>query len=326
MRRRDCLTLVGGGAAALLLHSRALAQQSKLPTIGFLGTAKATHWSGWTAAFVDRLRELGWAEGRNLAIEYRWGEGRRERFAEAADEFVRLKVDVIVTAGSAVPAVQKIASKIPIVFAISSDAVAGGLVASLARPGGNVTGLSLQAAELASKRFGLLREALPGIRRLAVMGNAGFPDAVAEMREVQAIAGRLGLDVIRAELRRAEDIAPAFETIKGQADALYLAVDGLISTNRTSIITLALGARLPTMFNQREYPDAGALMSYGPDFPDMFRRTADIVDKVLRGRKPADIPVEQPTKFDLIVNLSTAKALGLSIPTSFLLRANEVIE
>jgi putative ABC transport system substrate-binding protein len=276
---------------------------------------------------VQRLRELGWIEGRTVAIEYRWMEGRTERAAEFAAEFVRLKVDVIVT-HSAVPvlAAKQATSVIPIVIAAAADPVGTGLVAGLARPGGNVTGLSLQATDLAGKRLELLREVVPGLRRMAIMANVGAPAAVVEIGEVQAAARTVGLDVATSEIRRAEDIAPAFEALKGRAEALYVAADPLINSNRLRINILALGARLPTMFPLREIVEAGGLMSYGTNFPDLFRRAADYVDKILRGAKPADLPVEQPTKFDLVVNLTTAKALGLTIPESFLLRADELIE
>jgi putative tryptophan/tyrosine transport system substrate-binding protein len=270
--------------------------------------------------------DLGWIEGRTIAIKYRWSQARPERAAEIAAEFVRLKVDVIVTSGTAVPTVKQATAVIPIVFAIATDPVGGGLIASLARPGGNVTGLSVQQTDIAGKRLELLREVVPRLRRLAIMVDVGFAQGVLEMGEVKATARTLGLEVMPLEIRRAEDIAPAFEALKAQADAVYVVVNALVTTNRTRIITLALGARLPTIFNTRDFVQAGALMSYGPNYPDMFRRTADFVDKILRGAKPADIPVEQPTKFDLIINLTTAKALGLTIPESFLLRADEVIE
>ena len=276
---------------------------------------------------MQRLRELGWIEGRTVAIEYRWMEGRTERAAEFAAEFVRLKVDVIVT-HSAVPvlAAKQATSVIPIVIAVAADPVGTGLVAGLARPGGNVTGLSLQATDLAGKRVELLREVVPGLRRMAIMANVGAPAAVVEIGEVQAAARTVGLEVATSEIRRAEDIAPAFEALKGRVEALYVAADPLINSNRLRINILALGARLPTMFPLREIVEAGGLMSYGTNFPNLFRRAADYVDKILRGAKPADLPVEQPTKFDLVVNLTTAKALGLTIPESFLLRADELIE
>jgi putative ABC transport system substrate-binding protein len=222
--------------------------------------------------------------------------------------------------------VKRATSVIPIVFAIAGDPLGTGVVASLARPGGNITGLSLQQTDLAGKRLELLREVVPGLRRFAILANVSFPDAVMEMREVQAVAKTLGLDVTTLEMRRAEDIASAFDTLKGRADALYVCGDPLAGANRIRINTLALAARLPTMHANRELVEAGGLMSYGPNFPDLFRCSADHVDKILRGAKPADIPVEQPVRFDLVVNLTTAKALGLKIPETFLVRADEVIE
>jgi putative ABC transport system substrate-binding protein len=324
MRRREFITLIGG-AVAWPVATRAQ-QQGKLPTIGFLGGATAAAWSPWTAAFVRRLRELGWIEGRTVAIEVRWAEGRDERLAEIAAEFVRLKVDVILTGGNQAVAVKQATSVVPIVFAVANDPVGMGLIASLARPGGNVTGLSLQQADTVGKRLELFREVVPDLRRLAIMANVGLPEAVLEMREVQAISKMLGLDVVTSEIRRAEDISPAFAALKGRAEALYVCTDALVSTNRIRINTLALAARLPTMHSVREFVEAGGLMSYGPNFPDLFRRAAEYVDKILRGARPADIPVEQPTKFDLVVNLITAEALGLTVPPLLLARADEVIE
>jgi putative ABC transport system substrate-binding protein len=215
---------------------------------------------------------------------------------------------------------------IPIVFASATDPVGTGLVASLARPGGNVTGLSIQSTDVAGKRLELLREVVPGLRRVAIMANISSLGSALEMGEVQAAAGTLGLEVVALEIRRAEDIAPAFEMLKGRAEALYIVTDVVITFNRVRVNTLALAARLPTMHGFREYVEAGGLMSYGVSFPDMFRRAADLVDNILRGAKPADMPVQQPTKFELVINLTTAKALGLAIPEAFLLRADEVIE
>ncbi len=326
MRRREFITLCGAAAAARPLAARAQ-QPAKLPTIGFLGPNTSSLDSLRVGAFVQRLRELGRIEGRNVAIEYRWAEGRTERLSEFAAEFVRLKVDVIVTSATPpVVAAKQATSVIPIVFAAVGDPVGTGLVTSLARPGGNVTGLSLQATDLAGKRLELLREVVPDLRRLAVMANVSAPPAVLEMAEVQTTARALGLEVVASEIRRPEDIAPAFESFKGRAEALYVCNDPLVTTNRIRINTLALGMGLPTMYNVREFVGAGGLMSYGPNFLDLYRRAADFVDKILRGAKPAEIPVEQPTKFDLVINLTTAKALGLKIPEAFLLRADEVIE
>jgi ABC-type uncharacterized transport system substrate-binding protein len=292
VRRREFIGLVGGAAAGWQLTARAQ-QAGKLPTIGVLGTDAAA-WSPWTPAFVGRLRALGWIEGRTIAIEYRWDEGRTERDAEIAAEFVRLKVDVIVTNSIGAAASRQATAVIPVVFVIANDPVGAGLVASLSRPGGNVTGLSNQATDLASKRLELLREVVPRLRRLAIMANVGFPQAVLEMREVQAAARTLSIEVAPLEIRRAEDIAPAFAALKAQleaqADALFVVGDALVFAYRTRIITLALGARLPTIFNDRESVQAEGLMSYGPSFPALFRRAADYVDKILRGAKPGDIP------------------------------------
>ena len=325
MRRREFIGFVSG--AAVSWSGAAWAQQTaKLPTVGFLVAGTPASHGQWVAAFVQRLSELGWIEGRTVAIAYRWAEGHSERYAEIAAEFVRLKVDVIVTTGPAVPAAMQATSVIPVVFALAGDPVGTGLIASLARPGGNVTGLSIQQIDLASKRLELLREIVPGLRRLAIMANIGFPDAVLEMREVQSTAKMLGLEIVALAIRQAEDIAPAFESLKGPVDALYVCADPIVSTNRIRINTSALGARLPTMHGFRDYVEVGGLMSYGPNNANLFRRAAEYVDKILKGAKPGDLPVEQPTKFDLIINLKTAKALGLTVLPSLLARADEIIE
>jgi putative ABC transport system substrate-binding protein len=323
IERRQFISALSSAMVAWPLSARAQ-QKVKLPTIGVLGADPAV-WNPWTAVFVQQLRELGWIEGRTIAIEYRWSEGRPERYAEIAAEFVRLKVDVIVTAGQQVLAVKQATSVIPIVFAAASDPVGSGYVASLARPGGNVTGLSIESTELASKRLGLLREVLPGLARLAILGNVGNPGNVLEMGEVATAARTLGLEVVSLEIRRAEDIAAAFEALKG-IGALYVCTDLFLNANRIRISTLALSARLPTMTGFRENVVAGALMSYGANFPDLFRRAGYLVDKILRGTKTTDIPVEQPNKFDLVINLQTAKALDLTIPHNLLVLADEVIE
>jgi putative ABC transport system substrate-binding protein len=325
MRRREFITLLGGTAATWPLAARAQ-QPGKLPTIGVLGTATSSTWGPWVAAFVHRLRELGWVEGGTVAIEYRWAEGHSERFSQIADEFVRLKVDVIFTSGGAVLAAKRATSVIPIVFVLGIDPVGAGFVASLARPGGNVTGMSSQSTDIAGKRLELLREVVPGLRRLAIMADGGNPGAVLEMSQVHAAAHTLDVDAVTLDVRQADDIALAFETPKDRADALYIVTDPLIIANRIRIYTLALNARLPTMQGVREDMEAGGLMSYGPNVPDEFRRAGDLVDKVLHGTKPADIPVEQPTKIDLVINLKTAKALGLTIPQTILATADEVIE
>ena len=325
MRRREFITLLGG-AAAWPLAARAQ-QVGRLPTIGFLGANTASTQRTSTDAFVQRLRELGWIENQTVAIEYRWGEGRDERFAEIAAEFVRLKVDVILTfATPSSIAAKNATAVIPIVFAAAGDPVGTGLVASLARPGGNITGLSIQQTDLASKRLEMLREVLPSLRTVAILANISSPNSVLEMAEAQAAARTLGLAVVTSEVRRVEDIEPAFDALKGRADALYVCGSPLLVTNRIRINTLALAVRLPTIYGLRELTEAGGLMSYGPNFPSLFRRAAEYVDKILRGAKPGGLPVEQPTTFELVINLTAAKALGLTIPPTLLARADEVIE
>jgi putative ABC transport system substrate-binding protein len=326
MRRREFIGLLGGAALALPLSAWAQ-EPGNPPTVGFLVSGTPSSHGPWVAAFVRRLRQLGWNEGRNVAIEYRWAGGSSERSAEIAAEFVRLKVDVIVTSAPAnVAAAKQATSIIPIVFAAVGDPVGSGLVRSLARPGGNVTGLSMQQVDLAAKRLELLREVVAGLRRLAIIAHVGNPSAVQEMVEVRATAQMLGLETVSFEIRRAEDIAAAFAELKDRADALYLASDPLVNTNRIRINTLALAARLPTMHGFRDFVEAGGLMSYGANQADLYGRAAIYVDKILRGAKPADLPVEQPIKFDLVINLTTAKALGLSVPQMLLSRADEVIE
>jgi putative ABC transport system substrate-binding protein len=324
MDRREFITLLGG-AAAWPLAARAQ-QAGKLPTIGVLGS-DPSFWSPWTTAFVERLRQLGWMDGRTVAIEYSWNQGRPERDAQIAADFVRLKVDVIVTPGGSAAGLKQATAVIPIVFVLDPDPVGSGLVDSLARPGGNVTGLSVQSSDLAGKRLELLREVVPRLLRLAIMINVGYPAAVLELGEVQAAARKLNIEVVPLEIRRAEDIAPASEALKKRADALYVVGDPIVAANRTRIITLAqTAARLPTIFGFRELVQAGGLMSYGPNFPALFRRAAELVDKILRGTRPADIPVEQPTKFELVINLTTAAALGLTVPPTLLALADDVIE
>jgi putative ABC transport system substrate-binding protein len=326
MRRREFITFIGSAAAAWPF-SVCAQQTGKLPTIGFVVGGTSPTYGEWVSAFVERLRTHDWIERRTVAIEYRWAEGSYERAADIAAEFVRMKVDVIVTASTPnTAATKKATSDIPIVFASAGDPVGAGLVASLARPGGNVTGLSIQAAETTGKRLELLREALHSLSRLAIMGNGGNSAVVAEMRETQGEARVLGLDANTFEIRRPEDIPATFEKVRGHFDALYVPAEPLVNTNRRRIAAFALAAHLPTMFGSSEYVEAGGLMSYGPNFADLYRRAADFVDKILRGAKAADMPVEQPTKFDLAVNLTTADALGLTLPTTFLARADKLVE
>jgi ABC-type uncharacterized transport system substrate-binding protein len=317
------------GTLAFLAAPRAAEAQpaGRLPTIGFLGSGTAAAQSQWTAAFVQRLRDLGWTEGRNVAIEYRWAEGRSERFADIAAEFVRLKVDVILTHNTPPAlAAKRATSAIPIVFATAGDPVGSGIVASLARPGGNVTGLSSQAPDTAGKRLGLLREVVPGLQHLATLADVGNPFAALDVEQVRRAARTLGLEVVPFEIRHSADVDRVFEALRGRVQALYVVAVPVLFVNRVRINSLALAARLPTMHAVQEYVEAGGLMSYGPDWPHMWGRAADIVDKILRGAKPSDIPVEQPTKFELVINLKTAKALGLTIPPSLLARADQVIE
>ena len=300
-------------------------QAGRLPTIGFLG-ANPAGFAPWTAAFVARLRELGWIDGRTIAIEYRWSEGRNERYAEIAAEFVRLKVDVIVTVGSAVPTIRQATGAIPIVFAVAIDPVGSGLVASLAKPGGNITGLSLQATNLAGKRLELLRELIPNLRRLAIIFNGGNDQTLLEMNETVAAARTLNLDIAPLEIRQMQDIAPVFEKLNAEADALYVVVDQLVVTNFNRILTFALSTRLPMIYSTRDFVRSGGLMSYGPSYVDLFRHAGDYVHRILQGSKPGDMPVEQPTRFELVLNLTTARALGLRVPEAFLLRVDDVIE
>jgi putative tryptophan/tyrosine transport system substrate-binding protein len=323
MRRREFITLLGGAVVTRPLAARAQ-QPAKLPTLGFLGTVTQSTWP--VDSFARRLQELGWIDGRTITVEYRWADGHADRIIEFAAEFVRSKVNLIVTGGNAVAAAKQATSTIPIVFAVAVDPVGSGFVDSLSRPGGNVTGLSLQAPDLAGKRLELLREIVPGRRRLAIMVNVGYVAAKTELAQVQSAAAALGFDTVLLEIRRVEDIGPAFDGLSERADALYVVTEALVSSNGLRINTLALDARMPTVFGTREGIQAGGLISYGPDLPALFRRAAEFADKILHGAKPGDIPVEQPTKFDLVINLTTAKALGLTIPPNLLAIADEVIE
>ena len=325
MRRREFI-IFGSAAVAWTLPAGAQ-QPAKIPAIGFLGPTAPEAWTPWTKAFVDRLAELGWIDGSTVKIVYRWGNGRTDRFGELAAELLALKVDLILTAGSATRQTMKETSQIPIVFALASEPVATGMVASLSHPGGNVTGLSLEAPDLGGKRLGLLREVAPAARRLAVLTDVAYPASVLDLEGIKAAAPALGFDVLPLEIRRAEDIEPAFTGLKNRADAVYVcSADPLMNNNRDRINALALNAKLPTIYGEKPYAEAGGLISYGPKVPDMFRRAAEFVDKILKGAKPADLPVEQPNTFELVVNLKTAKVLGLAIPQTLIATADEVIE
>jgi putative ABC transport system substrate-binding protein len=323
MRRRALITLLGG-AVAWPVIARAQ-QKGNVPIIGFLGSATPETWIPWVAAFERQLGQRGWINGRTVMIEYRWGAGNPELYAEIVAEFIRLKVDVIVTGGAPAYAAKRATSTVPIIAALIADPVGTGLVTSFARPGGNVTGLSYLSPDVAGKRVDLLHQAVPQLRRLAILGNVNAPQVEHEMREADAAAKKLGIEVLPLEIRRAEDIAPAFGAIKGAAEGLYVCTEPLSNANRAQINALAQKAGLATIYGTREYVEAGGFMSYGPNFPDLFRRAADYVDKILRGAKPGEIPIEQPTSFDFVVNLTTAKALGLTIPASLLSLA-EIIE
>jgi putative tryptophan/tyrosine transport system substrate-binding protein len=324
MRRREFIAVVGGVAA---LPFAARAEPVGKPIIGFLRANSRSPSDLLITAFVQRLRELGWTEDRNVAIEFRWSEGSKDRLPEMVAEFVRLKVDVMVLEGSAATlAAKRATSDIPIVFPVSGDPVGAGLVASLSRPGGNVTGLSLQLTDTANKRLELFTKVVPSLHRLAIMADLNASAVAREVSEAAQATRRLGVTVTTIEIQRAEDIAPAFEALKGHVEALYICSGPLFDTHRTRINEMALSAKLPTCYEIQQSVAAGGLMSYGTNFPDLFRRAAEIVDKILRGAKPADIPVEQPTKFDLVINLKTAKALGLEISPTLLAVADELIE
>jgi putative ABC transport system substrate-binding protein len=324
MERREFIRGLCGGIAAWPLA--AYAQQGAEPRrIGILG-ADATVWKPWMAAFATRLQELGWIVGENITIEYRWAEGRSRRVSEIAAEFLRQDVDVIVTYGSAVNILKQAATTIPIVFAVAFDPVRDGLVQSLSRPGGNVTGVSIRQLDLVGRRLELLRAAIPQLHRLAILADAGYAEPMLEAERVKSTAQELGLEAARLGIWQPQDIAPAFEALRNKADALYVVSDALIAANRARIIRLALSAHLPTILSYDDYVEAGGLMSYGPNYAELFRRAADMADKILHGTQPADIPVEQPTKFDFVINIKTATALGLTLPPPLLATADEVIK
>ncbi len=300
----------------------------KVYRIGILETRSTAMNAANLDAFRQGLRELGYVEGQNFVIEYRSADGRPERFPGLATELVRLKVDLIVTRGTpAVLAAKKATGSIPIVMASSADPAGYGIVSSLARPGGNVTGQSAIVVELAGKRLELLKEAIPRIARIAQLANMSNPASAASWRQIEVAARSLGLAPQLLDVRAPEDFARAFDTaIKQRADAVLVVNDTLTQTNVRRIVDLSAKHRLPSIFTSREFVDAGGLMAYGPNFTDLYRRAATYVDKIFKGAKPADLPVEQPTKFELVINLKTAKALGLTIPASLLLQADQVIQ
>jgi putative ABC transport system substrate-binding protein len=329
MNRRTFLCGLTLGTLAAPLAGEAQ-QPGKVWRIGYLGSGSASVFPFALDAFRQQLRLLGYVEGQNLAIEYRWAADRDDQLPSLAADLVRVKVDVIVVEGHtpAIQAAKNATRTIPIVMGVSGDPVRTGLVASLARPGSNVTGLSIQSADLAAKRLELLREAVPTLARVAVLWNPANPPKILEWKETQIAARALGLKLESLEVRGPTDFDGIFKGVTNRqgTDALIAFSDGLINGHRRQIIEFAARSRLPAMYTFRHYVEDGGLIAYGPSFTDMFRRAAIYVDKLLKGAKPADLPVEQATKFDLVINLKTAKALGLTIPRSLLLRADQVIE
>jgi len=326
----DRRSFVNTAAGALLVRAvPAYAQPAtKIPRIGVLHPGTPASAPQSVEAFRQGLREHGYEEGKNIVVEHRYTESRLERVAEIASEFVRLKVDVIVTSlDVATAAVKQQTQTIPIVMAISIDPVATGFVSSLAHPGGNVTGLSTMSPELAAKRLELLREAVPGLSRVAIMWNTNVPGNLLEYKQAGDAARSMRLQLQSAEVSSVDDFERAFSALKtGGAQALIVAGSGLTSTNARQIANLAMKHRLPSMVSSRDRVDAGGLIAYGPNLAELWRRSATYVDKILKGAKPGDLPIEQPSKFELIINVKTAKALGLTLPQSLLLRADEVIQ
>ena len=328
MKRRDFITFLGGAVAAWPLTARAQQPAAKVPRIGFLGNSTAELEANLVGPFRDGLRALGYEEGRNIVIEYRWAEGKYERFPALIAELIALKVDVIVTAGTpASLAVKKATTSIPLVMVAVGEPVATGLVASLGRPGGNITGLTSMSSEMEGKRLELLKEVVPKISHVAVLWNAASPIQAIEEGEVRAAAQVLGMKMLSLGVRTQEEIEDALAAIvRERPGALLVLADRLFLHHRTHIMDFAAQHRLPGVHAYRELVEAGGLMSYGPSYADMHRRAATYVDKILKGAKPADLPVERPVKFELVVNLKAAKELGLTIPPTLLGRADEVIE
>ena len=324
MKRRDFITLLGSAAAwPLAAHA-----QQRIPRVGFLFAGTPSVWSKEVAAFAQRLGELGWIEGRTVAIEYRWVESRTERLAAAAAEFVELKVDVIVTPGTAVPAVKQVTSVIPIVFPLGSDPVASGFVASLARPGGNVTGFTTFEYWIGAKWLELLKEIAPGIRRMTFMFSPPTaPWVPLFLRELGAAPASLAVELSETPVHDEAEIKAAITAFAREpGGGLIISPDPFMNTHRGLVMALARQYRLPAIHGFRQHVTDGALMSYGPDTADIVRRSASYVDRILKGEKPADLPVQAPTKYELVINLKTAKALGLDVPPTLLARADEVIE
>jgi putative ABC transport system substrate-binding protein len=329
MRRREFIALLGGATAASVLEPIAAGAQSppKIPRVGYIAGSNANSTEHMVGAFRQRLRELGYVEGQTIALEVRWAEGRMERIPELVAELVDLKMDVLMAAVSpAALAAKKATRTIPIVM-VAADPVGLGLVASLARPGGNVTGLSYFNEAIIAKRLELLKELVPGLVRVAVLRNPIIAVHATFWQETEVAARKLGVALQPLDVRGPEDFEAAFAFAKrGNAQALIAFDDALTVAHRPRIVALAASSRLPAMYGLREFPDDGGLMSYGANFADLFRRAATYVDKVLKGAKPADLPVEQPTKFELVINRKAADALGLTVPATLLAQADEVIE
>jgi putative tryptophan/tyrosine transport system substrate-binding protein len=327
MRRRDFITLAGGAAAVWPLAARAQ-QAERVRRVGVLmNSANGAFGRPRAAAFQQELQRLGWIDDRNIAVEYRWGEDRFEQFAAIVADFVRLDVDVIVTIGTpATLRAKEATSVIPIVFVGSRDPVRTGLVASLERPGGNITGISNQNPNIAGGRIKLLQDIVPDLSRLAILANANDVSGALEVHDATQVAGALGIDVIASEIRLAEDIAPALAKLHGPALAIYVVADALTNTHASEINALALAARLPTVYAFRQRLESGGLLSFGLDGLAQYRVAAALVDEILRGVWPADIPVAPPAKLELAVNLKTARALGLTVPPTLLSIADKVIE
>jgi putative tryptophan/tyrosine transport system substrate-binding protein len=327
MERRAFITMVGGSMLAGPLTAEGQ-QAGKIYRIGMLETTSMTLNAANLDAFRQGLRELGYVEGRNFMIEYRSADGRRERFPELATELVRLKVDVILTRGTpAVMAAKNATGTIPVVMAASGDPLLSGVVAGLARPGGNVTGLSAIVVEVTGKRLQLLREVVPGVSRIASLLDMGNPNNALQWKETEIVAQSLGVQPQLLDIRKPGDFGGAFDAaIRQRAGAMVVGIDALTQANHRLIIDLAAKHRLPAIYATREFVDAGGLVAYGVSYPHLYHRAATYVDKILKGAKPADLPVEQPTKFEFAINLKTAKALGLTIPPSVLARADQVIE
>ena len=329
MRRREFITLLGTGAAVAWPVAVRAQQLGKVSRIGFLGTSSPSLERPLVDAFVQKLRELGHVEGATIAMEYRWAEGQDDRLPDLAAELVRIKPDVIVTTGTpGTLAAKQATATIPIVFASSGNPLNTGLVASLARPGGNVTGFTISGPELEGKRLQILKDAVPSLSRVAVLENSANPGNSDFYQLVRAAAAALRLTLQPVvEVRRIGDFKDAFSTIAvAKPDAMIVLADRFLLAHRTEIVNFASTNRLPTIYAYREYVDAGGLMSYAPNDLEQFRRTAVYVDNILKGAKPAELPVQEPTKFELVINLKTARSLNLEIPRDLLLIADEVIE